>query len=520
MTESARDLLDRIVERFEGDEGDWSDVMARALAPPTRERHVSRALLLAAAFLVLALALAVPFGVAGRVIGLFKDEGKPVPVASLTRADRDALVISMCGNVRLVTPPGKPPEKQCASGDPEITEIANDGTRLYWKAVFPNGMECLASGRVRGYRENGGRRSHVGMIGCGSNSNLFPNPKRPITVDATISLSRGERRLHLFGASGLAGEGVATVGLIEKNGNVLKTEVDGRTYDFARPPNREWDSIAAYDGSGKEVYRESLHLDLVAPPFTPKGPAKPPRAKPLPPLPKQEPVQHGEVPGATVDVYRSGLIAVHLDTSERPYELLRPGQRDPRVGVACSDVAYGAGHWATLGGGSYGTFGPEIRTAVGFVSRVQPRGEEPRPPFDLCPMRGRYGLRWNDPRGMHGAVEVAFTPLGRRYFDELAVSQDLALFMRTPQMRAVRKRMARGHVPTGTRIAALFPARVTGLAERTETADSANIGIWTNRKNLIVISRGAKDGRRLYVTLRDRGVFGPNNLAGLKHLYY
>lgn len=520
MTDSARDFLNRIIEPFDGEPDDWPDVMKRAEAPRARRRRFPRALVLALAMLAVGLALAAPFGLAGRVIGLFRDEGKPVSVASLSRSDRSALILTMCSRVELVTPAGKAPEKLCADRDPQITEIANNGTRLYWKVVFPNGFRCLASGTVRGYREIGGARSHIGMMGCGKNSNLFPNPRRPITVEAPMSIGVGDRRAHLFRASGLAGEGVASVGLVEKNGNVLKTSVEGRTYDFGRPPDREWDSIAAYDDSGKEVYRESLHLDFPARPHVPSRPAKPPRPKPLPPLPKQQPVQHGEVPGATIDVYRSGLIAVHLTKDGRPYQLLRPAQRDPRVGVSCMDVAYGAGHWETLGAGSYGTFGPEIQTAVGSASPVQPRGEAPRPPFDLCTMRARYGLQWNDARGMHGAVEVAFTPLGQRYFDEQAVALDLALFIRTPEMRTIRKGMAQGRVPAGASIAALFPSRVVGLAAQTASADLGNIGIWTNRKNLIVVSRRADDGRRLYVTLRDGGRFGPNNLAGLRRLYY
>jgi hypothetical protein len=92
--------------------------------------------------------------------------------------------------------------------------------------------------------------------------------------------------------------------------------------------------------------------------------------------------------------------------------------------------------------------------------------------------------------------------------------------MRTPQMRAVRKEMSGGRVPTGTRIAALFPARVVALRARTDSVDPASIGIWTNRKDLIVVSRRAEDGRRLYVTLRGNGAFGPNNLAGLRSVYY
>jgi len=58
------------------------------------------------------------------------------------------------------------------------------------------------------------------------------------------------------------------------------------------------------------------------------------------------------------------------------------------------------------------------------------------------------------------------------------------------------------------------------LETQTDSADSVNIGIWTNRKDLIVVSRRAEDGRRLYVTLRGEGAFGPNNLAGLRSLYY
>jgi hypothetical protein len=519
MTDSPRDLLDRVVEPFDDEPDDWADVMERAKAPSPRRRRFPRALVLAAALLVLALALAAPFGLAGLVIGLFRDGGKPVPVSSLSRSDRSALILSMCSRVDLVTPTGKAPEKRCADGDPKIEEIANNGTRLYWKATFPTGLECLASGTVRGYRENGGRRSHIGRMGCGKNIDLFPTPKRPITIEPALTFRPGSRRVELLSASGLAGEGVASVGLLEENGNALKTEVVGRTYDFDRIPRREWESIAAYDSSDKEVYRESLHL-VRTPSALLNGPRKPPRPKPLPPLPKQAPVQHGEVPGATLDVYRTGLVAVHLAKDGRPYALLRPRQADPRVGVSCADVAYGAGRWETLGSGSYGTFGPEIQAFVGTTSPVQPRGETPRAPFDVCSMRGMYGLRWNDTRGMHGPVEIAFTPLGRRYFDERAVAQDLVLFMRTPKMRAVRKGMGDGRVPTGADIAALFPSRVVGLAVRTDSADSANIGIWTNRKDVIVVSRRAEDGRRLYVTLRDGGQFGPNNLAGLQGLYY
>jgi hypothetical protein len=152
MTDSPSDLLDRIVEPFDGEPDEWADVMKRAEA--NHRWRFPRALVLAATLLVIGLAIAAPFGLAGKVIGLFREGGKPVPVASLSPSDRSALILSMCSQVRLVTPTGRAPEKRCADANPRIEEIANDGTRLYWKATFSNGTKCLASGPVRGYREN------------------------------------------------------------------------------------------------------------------------------------------------------------------------------------------------------------------------------------------------------------------------------------------------------------------------------------------------------------------------------
>jgi hypothetical protein len=511
-----KDLLDPLVEPFDDEPGDWADVVARA-----GHRRVPRKLLLAAMVALLALALAVPFGLAGRVIGLFKDEGKPVPLASLSPSDRGTLVLSMCSRVQLVARPGHAPEKRCADGPPRITEIANNGTRRYWKAVFPNGSQCLASGRVRGYRETGGGRSFIGTMVCSRNiSRLIPTPKRPITVDAAIEMKLGARRAHLLRVTGLAGSGIGTVGLVEENGDVLKTDVKGRTYEFDAPPSRAWTAIAAYDDSGHEVYREPLTLRRTPVPRPSARPRPPPHPPQPPPLPKQSPIQRGEAPGASIDVYRNGLVVVHLEPASHAYKLLRPGPNaDSRTNVSCARLAYGAGRWASLGAGITIPFRTEMRAAVGTVSPIQMRGETPRPPYDACWLKGTYGLHWNDPRGMHGAVEVPFTPLGRRYFDELAVSQDLALFMRTPQMRAVRAAMRDDRVPTGAQIASKFPTRVVGLNQRTDSAPTGSIGVWSNSRDLIVVSRTAEDGRRMYVTLR-KGAFGPNNLAGLKEIYY
>jgi hypothetical protein len=521
---SISDVLERAAAPFDGEPGDWHDVLSRAReTPPGREprRHVVRTLLLGAAVVVAVLALAPPFGIASRIVGLFRDEGKPVPVSSLSRLDRAGLA-SMCREVKLVTPPGRAPEQRCVGGPPRVEEIANNGTRIYWKVTYPKsqvtypGSEtCLASGRVRGYRDSFGRgRSRVGLMGCGPNA--LPTPKRPITVDASIGFNRGDRHARLEGVSGLAGEGVVEVGLIEKNGDSLKKSVRGRTYDFGRPPDRAWIAIAAFDGSGKEVYRERLHLPGPLPRMRPRNGTTTPERQPPPPLPRGAPVQRGMENGTKIAVYRNGIVAVDLSSApSRVYRLLQPRGTDPRVPISCSKAAFGAGRWEQVGVGAYGYFGRTMRTSI-----ASPGGGT-SPPFDECHLSGRYGRRWNDARGMHDAVEFEFTPLAYRYFAEQAAARDLALFVRTPQIRAVRETMKQGlPLARGGEIARRFPSRVVGLAQRSEDAPPSTIGIWTNRKDLLVVSRRAEDGRHMYVTIREGGRLGPNNLAGLAFVFY
>jgi hypothetical protein len=502
--------LDRHVPPFDGQPAEWDDVLARAGV----RRRLSRTLVVMTAVVVALFALTVPFGLAGRVVGLFRDEGKPVPLAKLTATEREELIFMFCRRVDLVTSPGKAPERRCRDGEPAIEQIAKSGERVYWKVVYPDRATCVISGPAKPYRLHGGRRSRFGSMRCGAK--VVPTPGRPITADLPISLELGAPRARLLRASGLAGEGVTSVGLIDKNDDVVKTPVKGRAYDFGAIPDREWVAIAAFDDSENEVYRRVLHM-RPARPRPGQPPPKPPRRPKPPALPKGPPIQHAEVPGATIDVYRSGLVRIRLtSTTSRGYRLIKPAFRDPRVSIGCSRAAYGAGQWELLGSGGSAHFGREMRMVVGGG----PRGGSASPPFDLCSMRGVYGRRWNDARGMHDAFEFALTPLGRRFFAQQAAARDLSLFMRTPQMRAIRQAMIRSAgIPGAGEIARRFPSRVVPLAERTGVPPRPNIGVWSDGKDRIVAAKQAEDGRRMYATL-ESGRFGPHNLARLGFLIY
>jgi hypothetical protein len=515
--DAVSEALERVVRPFTREGGDWGDVLRRAGEPgrPTRVRRRS-ALVLTACVVAAVVALAPPFGLAGRVVDAFRDEGKPVPVSSLTELDRDALVFMFCNRLELATPRGGRPERRCLDGNPRIEEIANNGNRLYWRVTFPDGRTCLASGLVRARRDTFGRgRSRIGSIGCPAR---LPTEQRPITTgDMAISISAGSNRARILHARGLAAPGVAEVGLVDEEGDVWKEPVEDQMYEISEPPDRAWVAIAAYDEAGEELHRERLRLvGPRAPPTRIDRNVPPPPPPPPPPLPRAAPVQSAETADARVDVYRSGFVRVRLkSTTSRAYELIRPRTGDRRVPISCYDLAYGAGAWESIGSGAYGSFGLEMRTVV-----TGPRGSGAlTPPVDACSVRGVYGRRWNDWRGTHDAIEVAFTPLGERFFAEQAAARDLSLFVRTPALREIRDRMRQGvPAPTARTIATRYPSRVVALDHRRAVLPPGQIGVWSDERDVIVATTQATDGRRLYVELRS-GRVGPHNLGSIGFVF-
>ena len=257
-----------------------------------------------------------------------------------------------------------------------------------------------------------------------------------------MSFKRGDNHARLGSLSGLAGDGISSVGLVAEGRRAAE---EGRSRQHVRlrqASDRLWSAVVAYDESGDEAYREPLHLTG----FGFGRATRPPRpgAVPCPqppPIPRSAPVQHAAQNGATVYVYRTGLVVVRLVlTPRRITDVLEPAGADRRVPISCSRLAYGAGQWQEIGSGSYGWFGREMR-----ASTASPGGGA-SPPFDECHVAATDGRRWNDPRGMHYPLEFAFTRRAACYFAERAVAKDLSQFLHTPELRAIRKTMQSGNV--------------------------------------------------------------------------
>lgn len=533
---SVSEQLERLVPPFTDEPEEWEDVLRRTRgagmnagrggvhAPRGRRRiRGRRALAVAGAAAFVAVVVGMPaFGIAARIVGLFSDEGKRVPLAEMTRYDR-AVLASLCSKPRLVTPPGKAPETRCADGEPRVEEIADDGRRRHYRLMYPGGRVCVASGPARDRSDPLGPSGRFGLIRCTEGARakrLVPSPGRPITVDAALTgrVRGGTIEVRLLRVEGLAGQGVIAVRLVDQGDRAVETAVRGRAYSFERVPPGEWVAIVAVGEGGDEVYREAL--PQVGPRRVhefraPRGARRPqPQPRPVP-APSVAPIQSGSAAGGRVDVYPSGLVIVRFAPDAAAYRKLARTQRGGRsLNAICADVAFGAGRWETLGGGAANK---PLAPAVSFVVRGDGL---PSPPFDACWVGGSYGRRWNTSHGMRSALEVGFTDRGRRYLVERAAARDLAYFVRSPELTAIRRSLKTGGAaPSGPEIARRFKTnRVRPLAFARQRTPVGVIGVWSDGKSVIEVSERAADGRRLFVRLRG-GRIATHNLHALAFVF-
>jgi hypothetical protein len=294
----------------------------------------------------------------------------------------------------------------------------------------------------------------------------------------------------------------------------LKVPVRDHAYAFGAIPDRAWIAVAAYGRNGKQVYRQALPgIGRVAPRLH-SPPAKSSVWSPGPPKrPDGAPLEHAETPEAVADVYRNGVVLLRFkSTSSEAFRRLMRSSRasSDTADVGCLKVAFSGGRWNSLGGGSNAHVGRTMGARIGS----SPIGGMPSGPFDVCEISGTYGRYWNDEEGTHELVEVPFTALGRRFLDDRATARDLAYFLRTKKMMAIRRAIHRGEAaPSAVELARLFGSRVVPLTSRDAAAPVGKVGVWTDGR-LIVASELTPAGRRLYVTARDVFI-GANNIRGL-----
>jgi hypothetical protein len=503
-----RQLRERFAALAGPTDGDWRDVRRRA-------RRRTGIVLVAAAVVLVALGGA-GLAIGARVIGFFDVHGKRIPLSSLSEQEREFLVISMCPHPTLRTAPDRVPKPSCREGEPAIEEIASDGSLAHYRITYPWGLRCLATGRAGGFRNPTFGRRLIGSMGCNRGfpvRSLLPTPRRPITFDVTGYSTRTHPQLLMLRVSGLAGDGIARIALLTPSGHRVVTAVRDHAFSFSPVPKRRW-IVAALGPAGRVLYREPLFGGR--PPPHERPPPRP-KARRRPIGPVGQPVQQASTGLASVDVYRTGFVVLRFNsTTSTAYQRLSRSSRhsNGNIGLTCGTVAYGAGRWEHLGGGVSRPLASTVRSTVSGG----PIGGTPPPPFDYCEINGTYGRYWNDEEGTHELVEVPLTAAGRRYLDDRATARDLAYFVRTKRMVAIRRAIHRGEpAPSASDLSRMFGERLVPLRHRNARPPAGKVGVWTDGR-LIVASELTPSGRRLYVTTRDVFI-GANNIRGLAFVF-
>jgi hypothetical protein len=227
---------------------------------------------------------------------------------------------------------------------------------------------------------------------------------------------------------------------------------------------------------------------------------------PVPPRavrPKGPPLQSGSAHGVSVRVFAPNMAVFDTKRIDPSIRRLLRGQ----IGYSCFRAAPRTARRRGVAGAS---------GALRLRYVVRMRGVEA--PFDGCQISGTFGRRWGSGRSWHAPVELALTPAGRRHFAERAAARELAYFVRSPAMSAVRRALKReaGDPPAADALASRFPGAVAAVATSDAPPPVGKIGVWTDPDRILV--RKAVDGRVLFVELRE-GRIARTNISGLTKVF-
>ena len=479
-----RDLL---FEMFPPEaDADWDDVLRRAERPSS---SISRLTLLVAVALFAVLAVGSALALSGRLGGLFHG----TPVNDLTPRERFILSESnMNGNVKL---------------------IATRGSDAFYVIRQPDGRLCYSIGDTRKGRTPFQRETRIrfGSIGCVDRP-VFPSRAVPVLDYSSYMWRPGARDLSLTALRGFASDPVAKIGVIGRDNRIVySVPVSQNVYTSGKKRVAGARGIVALGKNGKPLWVQCT----AGPPGFNRSqgcgkykntpyPAMPSLPQPRKPAKPAGPVvvQHGTADGVSVVVRGAEITANFRGLSAEKHRLLATRGR---ITLGCFKLVTVGGKPYTTGAGSSKPF-----TTVLHIRPFSPEQRSPAP-FDGCTVTGAYGHNWNDAHGTHDAVEIPFTPRGRRYFSERAVARDIAWLARARVFKATR--YAKEHLSAES-AARRLGGHVVPLATPKATPPIGKLGLWLGDPKRIVLVEHAQTGRRLYLEIRH-GLIWQTNLIGL-----
>jgi hypothetical protein len=436
--------LEYFTPPFEPDTGDWGEIVRRAGTAPGRPAPVRRRLTRRRALFVVLVAaiagtlIATPaFGLRGLISDLFGRTsvpftGKTAPL----EVKRDFY------DLGLGAPPAMAPHAIASETRRVASFRVGPKTHVLWVAPTRSGGFCWEFSGAFG--------------GCLTHRHERPGPKLPpgYVNAGVLSLTYGET------SSPVGQRFPSEIGgaILTPRAYTLAAEfADGTTssipfYYVSKPidagfflaaipvRNRTWrtraTTIVLLDKRGRVLSRQPFAYPTAAERTRQKkleeqlrqhfkGRRPPQRIIPSPALPPPTPpLQRGQGEGVTAVSGRNGVVV--FDTSHAR-AAVRPLIAGRAIFYGCFRRLPYNPEPVDLGV----TRTTDVRVAFRLV------GESP--PFMGCEIQGTYGHTWPDKNDDHSAVEIAFTPAARSFFADRAAARDLALFLRSDAMHAIRK---------------------------------------------------------------------------------
>lgn len=128
----------------------------------------------------------------------------------------------------------------------ELTLLGTIGGRSIYR-VGDSAHPCYGAG-------DAGASWPLGVIACRNAAPYFPSRQMPLFDFSTVGMDRGDGEMHYIRIVGVAADGVASVGLLDRNGaTVERLPVRGNVYGAESLPTRSGVRLVALDASGNVV---------------------------------------------------------------------------------------------------------------------------------------------------------------------------------------------------------------------------------------------------------------------------
>ena len=212
-------------------------------------------------------------------------------------------------------------------------------------------------------------------------------------------------------------------------------------------------------------------------------------------------IQHGSSQGVSTSVYAPGTAVFDLRRIERTPRRLLSGPSGLTFG--CLKATRRHGLWRTSELTLVGRLRPWLRFRWrGFVA-----------PYDGCELGGLYGHRWNDAFGTRNAVEIWLTARGRHFFNDRAAARDLAYFVRSGRVQAIR--ISIDPRPGLEALARRYPGRVVEIATPSTRVRKDQVGFWIGERTIVFTVTSSTKRRFFVVAKRATFRLPADNLGDL-----